>query len=210
MPKLKSKKNWMEAKEVEVDIDSINLWDENPYNYKRSVIQKIAKIIEVHGQVTPVIVYTKDNMIRKGNKSFLALKELGKKTIKVKFVNFPSVKFANAYALSDNLSSTWSNLDDKLVNRILTSEPFQGVTNKDIALLTGFDEKELLLFDLESDLDKTNIKGKDCGSNDSVVLIFEDNEDFLFFKETMNMPKRGKSVLYSDLQKRISWRRRKV
>lgn len=222
MPRNRKKKNDFKiinnllanTEERIVDINSVKIWYQNPFEYVDKTIDYLADGIRAHGQITAIVVYTKDNMIRKGNKTWLAMKKAGSKKIRVKFMDFGSVFKANAYGVYDNLSPLRSQMDYALVKEILQSEDFQGVGDKEIRQLTGYNQKELDLFHKkinykmdENDTDKSGLKGNIEGVNKTMMLVFNDESDYEFFVEQLGLRKRAKTVLYDALQKRMSWRK---
>jgi hypothetical protein len=148
-------KNIENAQTKKVPIDSIKPWKENTRIITQSEILSLAKDIEPFGQISPVIVYTKDNSIRKGNRTWHTLKYLKKNFIEVKFIDFLSIEIANAYGIVDNKSFKSGKWDENLLYTMLKAENM-----KEYICLTGFSPNEIrdLNFDYDKKLNNNNNK----------------------------------------------------
>jgi hypothetical protein len=148
-------KNIENAQTKKVTIDSIKPWKENTRIITQSEILSLAKDIEPFGQISPVIVYTKDNSIRKGNRTWHTLKYLKKNFIEVKFIDFLSIEIANAYGIVDNKSFKSGKWDENLLYTMLKAENM-----KEYICLTGFSPNEIrdLNFDYDKKLNNNNNK----------------------------------------------------
>jgi len=105
----------------EVSIDSIILWKDNPRKNK-SAIPKLANILKVHGQISPIVVWKKNNVVYKGNTTLEALRSIGSKTVKVLFADFVNEAAAVAFGIADNKSSEFAEWDDLLLENLMTSD----------------------------------------------------------------------------------------
>lgn len=134
-----------------VGINSIKEWDENPNKLKepKGGLSRLQSILKKHGQITPVVVYPADNMIRKGNHTWKAMKKNGMKRILVLFVKFPSLAAANAYGVADNMGGNDTEMDYVVVNKMIGSTEFKGIDEDEIQLLTGFNDKEMNVLRLD-------------------------------------------------------------
>lgn len=134
-----------------VPIDSIDEWGGNPNKLKQPEggLKRLCSILKQHGQVTSVVVYTKDNMIRKGNHTWKAMKKNGARMIRVLFVDFPSVAAANAYGIADNMGGEDTEMDFRVVNKLMGSVEFKGIDEDEIQLLTGLNDREMDLMRLD-------------------------------------------------------------
>ncbi len=163
------KKKISQTKEIrieEVAIDSIKLWDKNP-RINDQAVDPLAKILEKHGQRSPVVVRVEDNMSDKGNTTWKALKQLNHKTILVQWESFPSDASATAYGIADNKASEFSDWDDELLANLLTAEEMAVVSND-----TGFSEEELRGLEMVPDIDKIEkIKKTDTGIVATIKII---------------------------------------
>jgi ParB-like chromosome segregation protein Spo0J len=126
-----------------VDIDSVTPWKDNPRK-NDAAVPKLVKLLQVHGQMTPIVVWIKDNQIYKGNTTWKAMKKLGKKKILVMFVEFSSRSAAIAYAIADNKASEWSEWDDDVLRQLMEKGKIEELAGSpdEIEMLTGFNEKE--------------------------------------------------------------------
>jgi ParB-like chromosome segregation protein Spo0J len=101
-----------------VSIDSVKLWKENPRKNEKAAI-RLADILKVHGQKSPIVVWKKNGVIYKGNTTYKAMKLNGAKTIQVLYQDFPSEQAAIAYGIADNKSSEWAEWDDEVLGKLL-------------------------------------------------------------------------------------------
>lgn len=149
-----------------VPVESINLWNENTKKHTDANVKKLAKIIEVYGQQTPVTVWRGDNQIRKGNGTYLAIAKILKwKNIYVKWADFLNKAEADLYAVADNKSNEWSENDDDALRELFTREDIIEFTGKNKARLqefSGFTEDDLREIFLEKDLKKINDENGMC------------------------------------------------
>jgi hypothetical protein len=106
---------------VEVAIDKIKLWKDNP-RHNETAVPKLAAIIKARGQVTPIVVWRKTGVCYKGNTTLKAMRSLGNKTISVLYVDFPSETAAIAYGIADNKSSEWAEWDETILSKFLQME----------------------------------------------------------------------------------------
>jgi hypothetical protein len=142
-------KNIEKAQVKKVLINSIKPWDNNTRIITQSAILSLARDIEPFGQISPVIVYIKDNKIRKGNRTWYALKQLKKNIIEVKFIDFMSIEIANAYGIVDNKSFESGKWDNNLLCTMLKDEnmkPYLG--------MTGFSPDEIKDIDFSNKIKK--------------------------------------------------------
>lgn len=138
------KENALEINKLTVEtvpIDSLKLWKDNPRK-NDDAVPKLAELLKVHGQQTPIVVWRKNNVVYKGNTTLKALKLLKAKTVNVIFADFKSEQAAIAYGIADNKSSEFAAWD----NAILVSF----LNNATILSASGFDTteyKEISLFE---------------------------------------------------------------
>jgi len=104
-----------------VSLDEIILWKDNPRKNDASV-EKLAELLKVHGQRSPIVVWEKNRTIYKGNTTYKAAKYLGWEFIDAVFTDFPSEQAAIAYGISDNKSSEWSEWDDDILSKLMQSD----------------------------------------------------------------------------------------
>ena len=134
------------SKDVEiVPIDSVHVWKNNPRKNDRAV-PKLAKVLAIHGQRSPIVVWRKNNVVYKGNTTLKAARELSWKKIAVLWANFPSEQAAIAYAIADNKSSEFAEWDEDVLLDLLEAEELKGQPES-----TGFTEQEISLLFLEPD-----------------------------------------------------------
>jgi ParB-like chromosome segregation protein Spo0J len=102
-----------------VEINKIKLWKDNPRKNDKAV-PLLAEVIKERGQVTPIVVYRKNNVCYKGNTTIKALKYLGIKHIRVLYADFPSEAAAISYGIADNRSSEWAEWDSEILKNFLS------------------------------------------------------------------------------------------
>jgi hypothetical protein len=133
-----------------VDIDSVKQWKDNPMGHGNKDIEMLSKILQAHGQRSPIIVWRKNMTIYKGNGTHQAMKKLGMKKIKVQFEDFPSEAAAKAYGIADNKASELSDWDADTLVSILSSEEMKAIDNP----VFGFTESELRGLNFQADEEK--------------------------------------------------------
>jgi hypothetical protein len=136
--------NFDNAETKRVKIDSVKLWKENPRIITEKEVKILAEEIRPYGQITPLVVFTKDNQIRKGNRTWCALKYLDYKEVEVKYIDFGNSSIANAYGIMDNKSSDSGKWNKELLEGILTAQSFNSFQD-----MTGFSLKEIDKLSLE-------------------------------------------------------------
>ena len=165
-PVLKTTKTVFSGNIVEVDINSIKLWAENPRKNDIAA-PKLAETMKVRGQITPVVVWNKNGVCYKGNTTIKALRLLGKKSVKVLYVDFPSEAAAIAYGIADNKSSEWSQWDDSvLLNfleapEVLNDSGFTQHEYEGLAMLPNFEEM-------------SKINAENSGLKDKIIVLVLD------------------------------------
>ena len=165
-PVLKTTKTTLGSGIVEVDINSIKLWAENPRKNDIAA-PKLAETMKVRGQITPVVVWNKNGVCYKGNTTIKALRLLGKKSVKVLYVDFPSEAAAIAYGIADNKSSEWSQWDDSvLLNfleapEVLNDSGFTQGEYEGLAMLPNFEEVN-------------KINAENSGLKDKIIVLVLD------------------------------------
>ena len=126
-----------------VGIDTLKLWKDNPRRNEEAA-PRLAEIMAVHGQRTPVVAWRKNGVIYKGNTTFKALKLLNAKTINVIFADFKSEAAAIAYGIDDNKSSEFAEWDSEILKGFLKSESINANVKSfslaDRSILEGFGE----------------------------------------------------------------------
>jgi hypothetical protein len=185
-----------------VAIDGIKLWGDNPRK-NDSAVPKLAKLLEQHGQKSPIVVWKKNRVIYKGNTTWKAAKQLGWKTIQILLVDFPSEQAAIAYGIADNKASEWSDWDDTVLSEMLKADT-KGYFSKEN---TGLSDKELaglkMSAEMPDQLESMDMQGEIQTMGDFLVLQFEDREAFLAFKERFGLGKQERTLLYSDLAEHL-------
>lgn len=126
-----------------VPLIRLKLWKDNP-RVNDVAVPKLMKLIKKHGIKSPIVVWKKNNVIYKGNTTYKAAKKLGYKKLPVAWASFPSEAAANAYGISDNKSSEFTEWDEELLLKIMDKQELKPYIEEGL----GFEEKELdsLLF----------------------------------------------------------------
>jgi hypothetical protein len=110
--------------ELSINDKRLHLWKDNPRRNDEAAV-KLADIIKVRGQISPIVVWRKNGVIYKGNTTWKAMRILGLDKIKVLWVDFPSEASAIAYGIADNKSSEFSQWDDTILSQFLKVEEIQ-------------------------------------------------------------------------------------
>jgi hypothetical protein len=213
-----------------VPLESVKLWSENPWNHQK-IIPQLAKALAIHGQVSAVIVWRKNNTIYKGNHTHRAITylrdNLGKiaqelsitisdimeiidpRYIKVEYRDFPSENAATAYGLSDNNLGQGGKYDDNLLLKIMQSDQsYFSDTNR-----TGFTEKDLKAFQLStmSDISKlanTDVAGDSQQMGEFAIILFDSVFELTAFKQAFGMAVHERKINFSTIMSSMTdeWR----
>lgn len=179
------KKAIMDGINKVVGINTIDEWKDNPNKLKEPEggLDRLCSILDKHGQVTPVVVYTKDNMIRKGNHVWEAMKKNKANQILARFVDFPSVAAANAYGIADNMGSEDTEMDFQIVNKMMGSQEFKGIDEDEIQLLTGLNNREMEMIRLDDGSFATSNYGDAAAEFEKAHEGKDAKKDFWFWFE---------------------------
>lgn len=192
-----------------VDIDSVAPWEKNPRKNEKA-IAKLADVIKIYGQRTPISVWTEDRKIYKGNTTWFAMKKAGFKKIAVVWQDFADAKEARGYAMVDNASGEWSDWDMNVLAELLQGEEFQGMQSNEITKLTGFDDKMLkgLLLsttEMPDILPDVDLTGGVPDKADFLVIQFESREEMKKFKERLGELKHPRVVPIKVFWEHFQW-----
>lgn len=202
----KTKAAILEGEMDTISIEKIKLWKKNP-RINDKAVKKLAKLIRKHGQVSPVVAWSKDGRIYKGNTTYKALRHLGADQIRVLWVDFPNKKAAVSFALADNKSSEWTDWDPEILATLMQDEALE------LGEETGFTEKELKGLKLSTNtmpdgLPSVNIQGTVTGKDDFIVIQFKDKAELTKFKKRMDgLFTASRMLKYTDMMKRLRWRK---
>ena len=158
-----------------VPVNSVKPWKDNVNIHTKESIDKIKKSLELYGQMTPIVVWSGDNQIRKGNGTYLAAKELGWKNIYATFIDFQNAVVADMYGTTDNKTSELSYLDEEKLLQLFLRDDVESYTfgdRKKLAEYSSFTEDELRGIFLEADVTKLEkVESKNTGDV-SVIQVF--------------------------------------
>lgn len=202
-----------EAPSVEiVSMDSIHLWSENPRKNDKAV-KPLAKLLEAHGQKTPLVVWKKNKTIYKGNTTYKAAKQLGWKSIWVAYVDFKNDEEAVAYALADNKSSEWSEWDEAVLS-MLIPRSFKGQEWSSVSAITGFKETDLasylipIMATLPDTLPEVDMQGVGIDSkSDYLVLQFDSHAEMEDFRGHFDTKKHPRVIPFKMLTEKMEWKK---
>jgi len=196
---------------VQVSLNDIELWKDNPRNNDASV-KPLSELLQKHGQMSPLVVDQKSGIIYKGNTTYKAMKKLGWKKAWVAYVRFPSYEDAVAYALADNKSSEWSDWNERILANLIPTT-FKGEALKDIGKITGFKENELHSFfvarsnELPDELAEVDIKGMSMDEKaDYLVLQFNSHDEMVEFRDRFDNKKNPRMITFEALLKVMKFR----
>ena len=147
-----------------VSINSVLPWKENPRKNDEAA-KTLSKIIEAHGIKSPLVAWSKNKVVYKGNTTLKACKLLKRPQVPVAFVDFKDEAEAIAYALADNKASEFADWDDVSLAKLLTSKSI-------LAKGTGFTNKEILGITWQANLERLNkIEENDSGLMAKIVIL---------------------------------------
>lgn len=153
-------------------LKELKLWKDNPRK-NDGAVKRLSKILEKHGQVTPVVVWRKNNVIYKGNTTYKAAQLLGWETVKTLFVDFKDEEAAKAYGIADNKASEWSDWDEELLSNILNGlSDYQ--EEFDFKGMTGFTEDEFKSLQLQDELTGYNLDIREKELKGTVKVIVDE------------------------------------
>jgi ParB-like nuclease domain len=176
------------GKTEDASIDSVRQWKDNPRE-NDDAAPKLAELLKIHGQVTPIVCWTKNRTIYKGNTTWKAAKILGWKTIRVLWVNFTSDAAATAYAIADNKSSEFAQWDEEILQKLLNVEDVQQMRS------SGFSEEECnLLKFLPKDKDLSKIADDYQHMLGKTVVIISELKDAIEIKNKI------KNGIFGDIK----------
>jgi hypothetical protein len=194
-----------------VPIDAVKQWPDNP-NDDFTKIGRQQKILKKHGQVTPVTVWSKDNIIYKGNHTHEAMRLNGAKEIRVLYVDFPSRAAAMAYGISDNESGKWAGMNPDVLAALMQSEEVQALGDeKEIMLSTGFTDKTYKGLmtatqgGVPEKLDEVDISGAIDGKSDFIVLQFKDRKQLANFRQRLGIGDKDRVADYQKMLMLMRW-----
>lgn len=178
-----------------VDPLQLKLWKNNPRKNEHAV-KKLAMLLCLYGQKSPVIVWRKNRVVYKGNtttKAIIFLKNLTQKEffdfteparkknlitkkldkVLVNWEDFQNEQEAEDYGMADNKASEWSEWDEELLDAAFQQrEDFQV-----LSFVTGFTEEEIKNLQLIPDLNKLqNIKQGADSLSGSIKLLCQASE----------------------------------
>jgi hypothetical protein len=176
---------------IEVPIDSVKYWKDNPRKNDKAAIE-LAELIKIHKQISPVVVWAKNMVIYKGNTTKKAMTILGSKTIKAIFVDFPSEQAAIAYGIADNKSSELSSWDDTILRKFLDI--------KEVQLGSGFSSQEMSFIHLNDFDVMKDISEEQAGSAEHCIISIKvkiTNRDKVIskIKKTIGLLEKGEMIL---------------
>jgi hypothetical protein len=119
-----------------VEIDSINLWEDNP-RINTKAVNNLVAIIKDHGIKSPIVCWDKNRVIYKGNTTYKACQKLGMTHVPAVFHHFESETAAKAYGIADNKAGENSSWDKAILVEMLRAPEFKKL-NKNI----GYTEQQ--------------------------------------------------------------------
>lgn len=186
----------------ETPIKEIKLWKENPRKNDEAV-PKLMEIIKEHGVRSPIVAWSKNKTIYKGNTTYKACLKLGLKTVPVIFAEFKSEADAIAYAVADNKASEWAEWDDNVLVKLLTDRKMINLEN--IHSKLGYTQKEFTTLKLPKQIDEDTLAEVDIQgtlkdkANYILIYFSDDTESLLKQKSSWNMKPNQKTITYQEL-----------
>lgn len=172
-----------------VPINSVKLWEDNP-RFNDEAAEKLALVIADNGFRSPIVCWSKNKVIYKGNTTYKAAKIL-EKGLKIKdkngkvvrtvtldkltggkmpviFHHFKSEIAAKAYGIADNKASELSDWDEDVLVEMMKSPEF-----KKLKVNVGFSDTELKMLEFYPPDEETQGKGKAAGVDLSFKIVLE-------------------------------------
>lgn len=186
-----------------VDIDSVHEWKDNPKTEDqiKAKIPRLKQILKANGQVSPVVVWTGNDVIYKGNTTKRSMKELGSTKIKALFVNFPSEESAIIYGIADSQSSIGVSVDPILLSQLMKGDLILklNVNENDLQIMTGLTSKEYKSMMLSSehpeDLPDVDLQGLIPGKSDFMVIQFSSKDEMTELKNILGLTTEHQRVI---------------
>jgi hypothetical protein len=180
--------------EVEVvPIGSVKPWAKNPRTLEN--VDVICKLLGAYGQMTPVVVWTEDNQIRKGNATYAAMKKMGYDNIAVLYRDFANVAEADSYALADNAASDAGAWSPEKRLALMQSEY---ISNQSPEAL-GLSDKEFKTLQLSmikpEKLPDVDIIGSQEGISFMMIIQFDSQDAVQEFKDIVGVTMKHQRVV---------------
>ena len=153
-----------------VSINDLNPWQDNP-RQNSEAISEVAKSIKRFGFASPIIARKADNMIIAGHTRFEAAKEIGLKTVPVRFMDL-DLNDAQLLALADNKLGEIALWDDSKLKDIL-------MNLEDTEILNFEFELDDILENLEIEKPEVEFSEFINEENNYIVLLFDNEIDWL-------------------------------
>jgi ParB-like chromosome segregation protein Spo0J len=147
--------------------------DKNPNKHSKEQIERLAKLIDYHGQRLPIIVSNLSGKIVAGHGRLEALKKLGWTECAVNYQDFESEEQEYAFVVSDNAIAKWAQLDLGDINK----EFVEFGPEFDIELL-GLKEFEIEPADKEQD-DITKAISDDLNKKFIIEVTFPNDMEMM-------------------------------
>ena len=195
-----------------VDIDSLKEWEDNPKTDEQieKKIPRLMNIIKKNGQVSPVVVWAKNNVIYKGNTTKRAMKRLNSKKIKALFINFSSEEAATIYGIADTQSSIGVNIDPSLLAKLMKGDLIlhMDINENDLQIMMGLSSKEyksmMLSSEYPMELPDVDLQGLIPGKSDFMVVQFTSKKEMDELKSILGLTIEHQRVIpYELLRKYI-------
>ena len=124
-------------------LDKLVANPQNPNRHTDDQIEKLSRLIALHGWRLPIIVSERSGMIVAGHGRMMAGKLLGLEGAPVDFQNFKDEAEEYAVLISDNVVAELSSFDGLKMAELLNE---LDVFNVDLEAFTGLDEEAILDF----------------------------------------------------------------
>jgi hypothetical protein len=200
-----------------VDIGSILPWKDNPKSPALilSNAKEMVPLLQQYGVQSPLVVWKKDRMVRKGNTTLKALQMMGYKKVPVAWADFKNEHEAAAYALSDNNAGAKSAWDPQLLKRLMESKGLVDYAGGEDAFrgMTAFTEKDFRTVmkhtgdALPSALPDVDIQGEIGDKVGFLVLQFNSPKELEDFKSKIGLVgDRSRILTYTKLKESMEWK----
>lgn len=168
-----------------VDINKIKEWVSNPKHFSKETIIALAEKIKHHGFKSPLIVWSKNGQVYKGNTTLKAAKVLGLKKVPVAYTEFKDENAAIAYGVADNQQSDLAEWDEKALVSLLSKKEM--LKNQ-----TGFSEADLER--MRKKFDKKEEEDEDSIFSKTVIVFYQSSDKDKFLPEIKKLAWKYKNV----------------
>jgi ParB-like chromosome segregation protein Spo0J len=164
-----------------IDIESIKLDPRNTRSHPKKSIDALKKSLQEFGQVRPIVV--KHGIVRAGNGTYQAAKEIGFKQIAVIDADNLTDAQINAYAIADNRIAELSEWNPEALKETITELSLEFA---DLSVLAFSDTELELLSKSNWEPKPVNTEYTPSNAAKTITLVFNDLARFEFVQDKIS------------------------